>query len=254
MKLETKQPECGVACCKGKCLHRLASVNWFTGFYSISGLVVASLSMYIVSQITTIEKQFELSSSQTGYLLACNDIGYSVMILFASHFAKKIHIPKILSLTTIFYGISGIICSIPHFIYNYNPPSTFGGLESNITFGRSRSSNLCSNETIIFTSTLNSSDEAVAALSKGRESIADTRSVAMAFIGIGMILQGFGKAPRYPLLATYLDDNTNKRETGFYMGKIVTDFLRHTNTTKLMLSLEGVLFSVTRTTRKIIKI
>ena len=213
MKLELKEPECGVGCCKPKVLSGFASINWFTAVYSCTGIVVASLSMYIVSQITTLEKQFGLNSGQTGYLLACNDIGYSVTILIASHFATKVNIPRVLCVSTIFYGISGIICSIPHFMYNYETPTSTGGLMKNLTLN-AQSKSLCTN-----ISSKMSSDQLATINSQEKQSIAEVRSVAMAFIAIGMILQGFGKAPRSPMLAQYLDDNTKKRETGFYMGK-----------------------------------
>ena len=180
---------------------------------------MASLSVYIVSQITTIEKQFGLSSSQTGYLLACNEIGYCVMILFASHFARKVHIPRVLCVSAIFYGVSGILCSIPHFIYNYNTPTSKGHSQTNFSAMFSMDSKLCSNDTLQQNSSLNASGGVLASVNKGKQTIEETRSIAMAFIGIGMLLQGFGKAPRYPLLATYIDDNTNKQETGFYMGE-----------------------------------
>ena len=217
MKLELKEPECGVGCCKPKVLKGFASINWFTAVYSCTGIVVSSLSMYIVSQITTIEKQFGLNSGQTGYLLACNDIGYSFMILIASHFATKVHIPRVLCVSAMFYGISGIICSIPHFMYNYETPTSNGGLMKNFTL--TTQLKLCTNISSKIPSTANSSEQLLNSNSQEKQSIADVRSAAMAFIAIGMIFQGFGKAPRFPMLAQYLDDNTNKRNTGFYMGK-----------------------------------
>ena len=219
MKIETKAPACGIACCKPKLLMPMASIKWFTGFYSIAGLLVASLSMYIVSQITTIEKQFGLSSSQTGTHLACNEIGYCMTILLAGHFARKVHVPRVLCVSAIFYGVSGILCSVPHFIYNYDTPTSNDHSQTNFSAMVSKDSKLCSNISIPQRSALNGSAEEPALASQGKQTMAESRTVAMAFIGIGMLLQGFAKAPRFPMLATYLDDNTNKQETGFYMGE-----------------------------------
>ena len=220
MKPDPKVPECGIACYKPRFLRVLASIKWFTGWYSITGILVLSLSSYIVSQITTIEKQFGLSSSQTGYLLACNEIGYSVMILFASHFARRVHIPRVLCASAIFYGVSGLLCSIPHFIYIYDPPNSNGLSQSNLSLTLNIDSKLCSNDTTPQSATLNATTDVLASVNEGRQTIEQVRSVAMAFIGIGMTLQGFGKAPRYPLVATYLDDNTSSQETGFYLGEL----------------------------------
>ncbi|KAK3087976.1 hypothetical protein FSP39_013011 [Pinctada imbricata] len=70
----------------------------------------------MASQVTTLEKYFGFSSAQSGFLLSCNDIGYLLTTLIASFFARKVHIPRSLSISTIFYGISGIACSLAFFL------------------------------------------------------------------------------------------------------------------------------------------
>ena len=217
MKYELKEPDCGVGCCKPKVLRPFAGIKWFTAVYSCAAIVVSSLSMFIVSQITTIERQFGLNSGQTGFLMACNDIGYAVVILIASHFSSRVHIPRFLCLSTIFYGISGFVCAIPHFIYKYETPASGASLMQRNTSLKSQSK-LCTNMTSIFHSRTNLSDKALATLNEQQQSFEEVRTTAMAFIAVGMILQGFGKAPRFPMLTQYLDDNTKKRDTGFYMG------------------------------------
>jgi hypothetical protein len=44
-------------------------------------------------------------------------------------------------------------------------------------------------------------------------------AMAIVIIAIGMLFQGFGKAPRQPYIITYIDDNVPKRKTACYMGK-----------------------------------
>ena len=218
MKYELNEPDCGIACCKPKALRPLANIKCFTAFYSCAGIVVASLSMYIVSQITTIERQFGLNSGQTGYLMACNDIGYAITILIASHFSSRAHIPWILCLSTLGYGISGIICTIPHFIYEYETPGSSGGVVQQ-NFTNKAQSKLCTNISSVSNPETNATYLMLANAHKEKQSDYQMRTAAMTFIAIGMILQGFCKAPRFPMLTQYLDDNTNKQETGFYMGK-----------------------------------
>ena len=48
------------------------------------------------------------------------------------------------------------------------------------------------------------------------------RELAIAFIAVGMIFQGFGKSPRQPFIGTYIDDNVPKTKTSLYLGKSVT--------------------------------
>lgn len=210
--------ECGVGPCKPKCMKRFVSVGWFCGIYSITGLLTASLSMYIVSQVTTIEKQFGLSSSKTGYLLACNDIGYCAFILVASYFANRVHIPRWLCCSTIIYGVSGMICSLPHFLFKPAPLAM--NADGSMMMESPVGLKLCTNTTHI----LPLQDEGNMTMpethgSGGEDKLAT--EVTMALLAVGMIMQGVGKAPRYPMLGQFLDDNTNARETGFYLGKLL---------------------------------
>lgn len=95
------------------CFHK---VGTFVGVYSLSGIVTSILNVYIASQISAIEKQFGLSSSQSGFLLSCNDIGFLFTTLFASYLTRRVHIPRVLLLSAMLYGIAGIICSMPYFV------------------------------------------------------------------------------------------------------------------------------------------
>ena len=107
---------CGIGPFRTQCLQSCARMGSFVGAYSICGLMTSILSIYIVSQITTIEKQYGLSSSQSGFLLSCNDIGYLMTTLFASYFARKVHIPRCIWVTVVLYGVAGILCCLPYFI------------------------------------------------------------------------------------------------------------------------------------------
>lgn len=224
MESYEKQPDCGIGICMPKCMRKFATVNWFTGVYSVTGLLTASLSVYVVSQVSTIERQFDLSSSKTGYLMACNDIGYCVCILIGSYFANRVHIPKFLCLSTILYGLSGILCSVPHFLFKPAPLSK--NVDPNQMKKRISGLNLCSNisemanRPAFETSNFTLLPDSVDSLENGEDSTA--RDVTMALIAIGMIIQGIGKAPRYPMLGQYLDDNTKHRETGYYVGIITS--------------------------------
>lgn len=107
---------CGIGPCRFGCMQMCGRMGVFVGVYSISALVTSVLSMYIVSQITTIEKQYGLNSSQSGFLLSCNDLGFLLTTLFASYVARKVHIPRVLWGTVILYGIAGLFCAIPYFV------------------------------------------------------------------------------------------------------------------------------------------
>ena len=108
--------KCGIGPCKFGFLQSYGRMGMFVCAYSFSALITSVLSMYIVSQITTIEKQFGLNSSQSGFLLSCNDLGFLLTTLIASYFARRVHIPRVLWGTVIIYGIAGLFCSLPYFL------------------------------------------------------------------------------------------------------------------------------------------
>jgi len=222
MDLEMR-PTCGLGSCQPRGLRKFVTINWFSAIYSVTGLLTASLGVYMVSQITTIERQFGLSSTKSGYLMACNDIGYSALILVGSYFAHKVHIPRFLACSSMLYGVSGILCSIPHFLFkpvsltavgsDAQSPMTFSGPPPNLCYNSSVLNHLRTTTPYNFNNVTNTE-------TSGDGSTDATKSaVAMAFIATGMAIQGVGKAPRYPMLGQFVDDNTSPRETGFYMGK-----------------------------------
>uniref|UniRef100_A0A2C9KTP6 Major facilitator superfamily (MFS) profile domain-containing protein n=1 Tax=Biomphalaria glabrata TaxID=6526 RepID=A0A2C9KTP6_BIOGL len=47
-------------------------------------------------------------------------------------------------------------------------------------------------------------------------------TISLGIIVVGMMLQGFGKAPRASLVVTYVDDNTKRTNTGIFMATTLT--------------------------------
>lgn len=233
---------CGIGPFQSDCLQTCARMGCFVFAYSACGLMTSILSMYIVSQITTIEKQYGLSSSQSGFLLSCNDIGYLLTTLFASYFARKLHIPRTLWICVVFYGVAGIVCSLPFFISKdfvfeqaellskMVPSNRSVGNTSILNFTMSQKSPLCNKEQndpagtgiayAVRLSNTTDCDIQGAETSFGVGEPNKYTQVAMTFIAIGMIIQGLAKAPRYPFITTYVDDNVKKKNTAMYMGII----------------------------------
>ena len=109
------------------------------------------------------------------------------------------------------------MCSIPHFITSVNVPNDGGSRIVNTSQSQTFSRHLCSNEPpTILTTFTNETDTEKAV--PNQHSV-NSSSIPLVIFAIGMIVQGIGKAPRYPMLTQYLDDNTKKGDTGFYMGK-----------------------------------
>ncbi|VDI78739.1 solute carrier organic anion transporter family, member 3A [Mytilus galloprovincialis] len=216
--------QCGIGRFKPNCLQCCATMKIFTVFYSISALMTSTLSVYIASQITTIEKQFGFTSTQSGILMSCNDIGYLAVTLFVSYFADKVHGPRVLSFSTLSFGVAGIICAIPYFVspmYSKSIlPKTSNGSQSGDFFAKMISSGqLCEASSNFDQSNSNMSCSSNSHTSVGVAN--EFTPVAMAIIAVGMILQGIGKSPRQAFITTYIDNNVKKTQTAVYVGSVM---------------------------------
>ncbi|XP_033727073.1 solute carrier organic anion transporter family member 5A1-like [Pecten maximus] len=120
------------------------------------------------------------------------------------------------------YGVSGIICSIPHYI-TPNIDDLY------VTSGKSNGYDMDSNETEKSIMPLCMPDMSLpyknVSTCEGDQKkeifkmvSPEFKTLAISIIAIGMMVQGVGKAPRAPFVTVYIDDNVEKRKTGFYAG------------------------------------
>ena len=220
---EESDTTCGIGSFRPNFLQGCANVNTFVGAYSLIGMVSQTLSMYINSQVPALEKQFGLSSTESGLVMSFNDIGFFVTVLFATSVVRFVHIPRFIYFCMTLYGLSGILCSVPHFIAQAK------GLLSNIYFENSQSSSnismtmssklsiLCDKHRVISNITECTGSEETSGNPLLPPSTA-MKTTALVLIGIGMVVQGIGKAPRTAAFTIYVDDNADRRKTGFYAG------------------------------------
>ncbi|GFS18181.1 solute carrier organic anion transporter family member [Elysia marginata] len=111
------ETRCGFWVFQAPWLQPCARIESFTGLYSVAALITSTLNVYVNSQITTLERQFGFSSTQTGLIMAANDVGFLVCVLFLSYSASKFHIPRSLGIACFIFGFSGLACSLPFFLF-----------------------------------------------------------------------------------------------------------------------------------------
>ncbi|XP_067667496.1 solute carrier organic anion transporter family member 2A1-like [Haliotis asinina] len=210
----------GIGPCKPRALQVFANIAAFTGFFSITSLLSSTLLAYVNSQVTTLERQFGFTSSETGIIMASNDIGYMLVVVFIAHFAHRSHIPRVMSASVMLFGISGLICCLPHFLFGTEQSASEEYVSSNAT-SQSRVYGLCSlaNDSLMnFCEESDSPEKSEVTSRRPR----DHAAAAYGIIIIGMALQGVAKAPRSAFTITYVDGNVEKAKTGYYMGIIIS--------------------------------
>ncbi|BFZ20988.1 hypothetical protein BsWGS_24027 [Bradybaena similaris] len=219
---EQVDTRCGFWMWKPPCLQPMAKMTFFTASFSLAALITQTLTFYVNSQVTTLERQFGFSSYQTGIILAANDIGYLACVLFVAHIANRTNIPRSLGIAVIIYGISGIACSLPHFLYGTsinNDPTTENS--NNATSNFSKQSAVFGSLCDLFNNSRDPCDIAGDPTAVQRTSQATSLKaveISLVIIVVGMALQGIAKAPRLSFSTVYVDDNTARVNTGFYSG------------------------------------
>ncbi|KAJ8322349.1 hypothetical protein KUTeg_000820 [Tegillarca granosa] len=185
----------------------------FSLTFGLCTLCTQALTLYISSQITTLEKQYNLSSSESGIILSCNDIGFILTVLIFSHFGKRFHIPRILGVSVAIFGISGILSSLAQFISWPDNADDSSILPKNSTTFSNSKNVLCDQHSQAQTN--------CTSISASGSKEAGFKWVVI-YLGLCMALQGVGKSPRSSLGTLYVDRNVDKTKTGLYLGIIQT--------------------------------
>ncbi|CAL1537422.1 unnamed protein product [Lymnaea stagnalis] len=207
---------CGISSCRPVCLQRWKNVGCFTAAYSMTGIVTSALNIYMNSQITTLEKHFNMSSSVSGVLMSCNDFGFLVTTLIISYYTRRVHVPRALGFSTIMYGISGLLCTIAFFGSRIEISSS--DLRPNVSLVQDKLfAQMCSG-----VKQLNGTCDEISNRVGTPDFVSDSwKFIAICILAVGMILQGVAKSPRQPFVGTYIDDNTPKSKTSMYLGIMI---------------------------------
>uniref|UniRef100_H2Y4M8 Solute carrier organic anion transporter family member n=1 Tax=Ciona savignyi TaxID=51511 RepID=H2Y4M8_CIOSA len=142
--------------------------------------------------ISTIEKRFDLSSTESGLIASCYDIGACVAILSVTYIGAHGHKPLWVGWGVFLIGVSGILFSLPHFtapMYTYT----------------------------LTNNTCGASEIAECSVNSAR-----SHRYAIWFFYLAFIIAGFGGAPLYSLGITYMDENVGQRFSSWYIGILVT--------------------------------
>lgn len=214
---------CGIGCCHVPYLQRFANAFGFTAFFILPIFASQTLTTYINSQIPTLEKQFGLSSYESGIIMTFNDFGFLFVGLLTASIPKLVHIPRWLFCAILIFAFSGLLCSLPHFIIQseLHISKLSQNVSNNVSMMSSNKPHypLCTeyNETEATKNKMSSLSVTIGS---------SLKSLSVGLIGIGMVLQGAGKSIRSPFLTQYLDGE-NKQKTGFHLGKSLYKMIEH---------------------------
>ncbi|KAL8561510.1 hypothetical protein ACOMHN_057204 [Nucella lapillus] len=149
------------------------------------GMVVNGFVNVVIS---TVERRFELSSTESGIIASCYDIAAVLCLIPLTYFGGRGRKPVYLAVGMVVLGIGSFVFSIPHF--------TDGLYEV-----RHAQDSMCTGTNGSF-------------CVSGDTSLSNYRLVFY----LGQLLHGAGATPLYTLGTTYLDDNLPVASTAMYQG------------------------------------
>ncbi|CAG5127389.1 unnamed protein product, partial [Candidula unifasciata] len=221
---------CGLGGCKPQWSQRLANLNVFVVTYGVAGIWMITLSSFLGSQVTSIERHLGISSSKTGFILSSNEIGYLVFVILGSHLGKYTHIPVFLSVSGLLFGLATLAMALgrletPRVWQDTSAP----GLQTTTSDLQDNSAKyLCDSSFPTWTNSVlasTNSSSFVPALSGDSSS---SRSVSWVFylLVFCSMIGGAVKSYRIPLLTYYIESNiVNKNRSALLLGASFTAML-----------------------------
>ena len=204
---------CGFGSCTPSWIQCLANPKLFTAHCTaIFALMICSFA-YFGGVLTTVERQFQLSSSESGTITIINDFVSLSLVLFASYFGHGAHRPRWIAVGTILVGIGVFLFTMPHF--------TTDPL-SEVLYQDDVGSGICSSDSTDSSTTAAQPSQNESSNNPTFSNGCGTTSSGLGqiwWIIVGQVIVGIGSAPLYPLVTTYIDDAVGKRRLVSYMGE-----------------------------------
>ena len=208
IKHHLQQRQFGVGRFHPSCLQFMACIEGYTVLICIFAVCAGMFPMYTVSQVTSIERHFSLSSQQAGSMVGSSEIGFLTSSLITGHFLSTGHRPRILAVCIAIIGLGSLIMSVPG-LYHLSERKEATSAENGMA------DNLCTSDR---QPVLNAS-----ACAQTSDDGLSTSTVYGIFVA-GMILNGIGSSCLWTLGLAYIDDNCSKKKSPRYLGECVEPF------------------------------
>lgn len=199
-RYDVMEQSCGWSKCKPKKLQKLNSPKWFLFFLAVfsvaQGMIINGFTNVGLS---TLEKQFNLTSKQSGMIVAAKEISSLLLIAFLSFYGSFGHKPKYLGYGALLTSFGSLLYVLPHVLIGKHIPDGVTGM----TNGKTCSIAATYNETV----------------AEARCELLGSSEWYYLFIFIiAKLLIGAGTAPLFTLGAAYIDENVKPKVAPVYLG------------------------------------
>uniref|UniRef100_A0A8C5AHV3 Solute carrier organic anion transporter family, member 2B1 n=1 Tax=Gadus morhua TaxID=8049 RepID=A0A8C5AHV3_GADMO len=160
------------------------------GFLQLAQLMVSGC---LKSSVSTIERRYGFTSQELGLLVAFNEVGNVMLIMFVSFFGSRVHRPRLIGAGALLASVSSLIIALPHFLSRpYQFAAHPGICECSLS-------------------------QACPLLNK--HNVRDKRALGVfPVMLLGQLLLGISTVPIQPFGMSYVDDYASRRNSPFYIG------------------------------------
>lgn len=193
-----EETQCGCGSCRPHILQPMAKAGSYLSCISAIVLTQSLLvSGYISSILTTIEKRFDLASSESGLIISSYDMTCIIAVVLVSYFGDRRNRAQWIGRGALIMSIGAIGFTLPHL---------FGTSYTGGNFNASYDNNLCN-------STRSTPNVDMDCNPRNPE------TWALAIFLVSMMIIGIGASPIYTLGPTYLYDNVKPHLYSMYAGE-----------------------------------
>ncbi|VDP94367.1 unnamed protein product [Echinostoma caproni] len=204
--------------CLLPCLQLCANpISVLLGLFFIMFIQTMVVSGLISSMLTTLERRFNFSTRQVGYMISCYE-GSGVLTTVAISFVngQRHNRLRIVGLSTLLLALGFGLFALPHFLVGpYNPDLSTVPSSSILSIMVNRSNSLSA---VVPTTPLAINSSVHTGTTDKIVQTDPIHSLSLSIFCVAMVLAGVGASPLHVLAPTYLWDNLNDKQYPLYSG------------------------------------
>ncbi len=171
--------------------------------------IFSSMSIsYNVGVMRTLERRFDLRSSETGLIMAMNDVSHIIVVTFVGYFGGRAHKPKVMSSFLMLMAVAAFMMASPALFYPDIDDANDSKMESMWNATSDVNKHVCRR------GNASSADDCETG---GSETRSVSRGPYYIFLA-AQFVAGLGGSSTHTLSVTYLDENTTPEKSSLYLG------------------------------------
>ncbi|XP_038051582.1 solute carrier organic anion transporter family member 3A1-like [Patiria miniata] len=209
---EDAHAQCGLGALRCRCLQVFAHPNAYVLLVGLMFMsTIGANGVYVAGVISTIEKRFQLKSSESALLLSFNDVSSLSGVLFVAHFGGRSHRPRIIGISCLLVALGSFLNALPQFIYDN--PALDEIFVTNVNQSEQNAGTLLYEKDFTCNAQANATPCTAEEIEASGSQLAKTWPIIL-----GQLLSGVGTSAIIPLSVTYVDDAVEKAILPIYMA------------------------------------